>query len=337
MLDGLRGVAAIAVMLFHFFPQLPGGLIGHGYLAVDFFFLLSGFVIAYNYDDKIASGLTFRRFALIRAIRLYPLVVAAVLAVAALRLAYPKPVLPTAKFSYDVLMNILLLPGSTDRLAEKFVFVPPSWSLFFEVAVNLTYAAVFPWLGKRTLSAVFLVLATTLAIMTFRQGSVELLHQTFAGGLVRTASSFVCGVILCRYAPRWKPFRFGGAAIVYAALILTLLTPIGYVANALYDLVIIFAIYPLLLWIGVANPSDRVAVVQEELGELSYPIYLLHMPVMAYVGIALGWALGGRLLPAVASLATIVAAALAWRFYDRPVRSWLSARWLRRAPSPILV
>src|SRR5690242_20549587 len=77
-LDGLRGVAALAVVVFHFMEMVIGNysqlFIGHGWLAVDFFFCLSGFVIGYAYDDRIgAMGL--RKFARVRLIRLHPMVV----------------------------------------------------------------------------------------------------------------------------------------------------------------------------------------------------------------------------------------------------------------------
>ena len=330
LLDGIRGIAAIAVMLFHLFPQLPGGVIGHGYLAVDLFFLLSGFVIAHNYDGKIARGLSLGRFAAIRAIRLYPLAIAAIVAAALLRLIYPRPTLPTGSFLYDLGANLLLLPNSTDEMVEKFAFVPPSWSLFFELTVNLIYAAIFPWLRKATLLCLMIVFGAMLTISVVEQGSVELLHRDIVFGMVRTAFSFTYGVIISRYA-LGGGIRIGRPTLlVYVVLVLVIGAPMGYANTALYDLIVIVAVFPVLVWICVSNPSDRVSPLQEELGELSYPIYLFHMPVMAYVGVALGWALDGVMLGVVATLATLVAAALAWRFYDRPVRSWLQHRLLGR-------
>src|SRR5688572_27186028 len=78
ILDGLRGIAALAVVIFHFmewiFPDISNNFIGHGFLAVDFFFCLSGFVIGYAYDDRIrkmGTGAFFKA----RLIRLHPLVI----------------------------------------------------------------------------------------------------------------------------------------------------------------------------------------------------------------------------------------------------------------------
>ena len=79
ILDGLRGVAAVLVVVFHLFESFTGGnhliqVINHGYLSVDFFFVLSGFVVGYAYDDrwgKMTIGGFFKR----RIIRLHPMVV----------------------------------------------------------------------------------------------------------------------------------------------------------------------------------------------------------------------------------------------------------------------
>src|ERR1700754_1815377 len=72
-LDAMRGVAALSVLLYHWRPQLPWILFGSGYLAVDLFFLLSGFIIAHAYDEKLAKGLGFLDFLALRLMRLCPM------------------------------------------------------------------------------------------------------------------------------------------------------------------------------------------------------------------------------------------------------------------------
>lgn len=78
ILDGLRGIAAVAVVIFHFMefavPDYSKSFIAHAYLAVDFFFCLSGFVIAYAYDNKVQK-LGALQFLKLRLIRLHPLVI----------------------------------------------------------------------------------------------------------------------------------------------------------------------------------------------------------------------------------------------------------------------
>ena len=78
ILDGLRGVASLVVVAFHLFEAHAAShadqIINHGYLAVDFFFVLSGFVIGYAYDDRWGR-MTYRDFFKRRLIRLHPMVV----------------------------------------------------------------------------------------------------------------------------------------------------------------------------------------------------------------------------------------------------------------------
>src|SRR3954464_12275134 len=79
ILDGLRGIAALSIVMFHFmewvYTDYSKNFIAHGFLAVDFFFCLSGFVIGYAYDDRITK-MGVREFFKSRVIRLHPLVVA---------------------------------------------------------------------------------------------------------------------------------------------------------------------------------------------------------------------------------------------------------------------
>lgn len=82
LLDGLRGVAALLVVFYHIFEGLSfaaGGtlitVINHGYLAVDFFFILSGFVIGYAYDDRLGKSMSLGNFFKRRLIRLHPMIV----------------------------------------------------------------------------------------------------------------------------------------------------------------------------------------------------------------------------------------------------------------------
>jgi peptidoglycan/LPS O-acetylase OafA/YrhL len=75
-MDGIRGIAAILVALFHFratFLHYDNNVIGDGYLAVDLFFVLSGFVLAHAYEHRFARGMTTFEFMRARVIRLYPL------------------------------------------------------------------------------------------------------------------------------------------------------------------------------------------------------------------------------------------------------------------------
>lgn len=328
ILDGLRGIAAIAVMLFHVFPSFPGGIIGHGYLAVDFFFLLSGFVIALNYEAKLNAGMRLQSFVVLRVIRLYPLAVAAVLGTAFLKMIYPRPQIPDTVFFYKLMMNVLLIPNTLTESAEKFPFLLPSWSLFCEISINVAYAAALPNLRDTALKVIAIISALALAYLIFEEGSVGQLYHSVPYGMIRTIFSFSLGVLFFRLIYGRYKSPVISSTVIYAALVAVVVLPVGVIDNSIYDLISVFLIFPAILWASISNPGPGGASVENELGELSYPIYVLHMPVAAYTGVALGWAVEGVMLSVMAALITIVTAAVVWRFYDRPVRSWLSRRYL---------
>ena len=165
LLDGLRGVAAILVIFYHFgegFATSPvDQMLNHGYLAVDFFFVLSGFVLGYAYDDRWRKGMTASRFMLRRVIRLHPMVI---LSVALGAVAY----LIQGGVQWDgtpvslhwllvaLLLGLLLIPvlpgmGADVRgNGEMFPLNGPSWSLFFEYIGSILYAV---WLHRLSVRA----------------------------------------------------------------------------------------------------------------------------------------------------------------------------------------
>lgn len=181
ILDGLRGVAALAVVTFHFmewvYTDPSRNFIGHGFLAVDFFFCLSGFVIGYAYDDRIAKMGVLKFFKL-RIIRLHPLVVAgSVLGLLAFLFdpfgGHPE-LYSTGKIILAFLCSVLLipLPVIADRGFNLFSFNAPSWSLFWEYAANIVYA-----IGLYRISRSFLLLLTILSavaicVVGYRSGNL---------------------------------------------------------------------------------------------------------------------------------------------------------------------
>ena len=145
ILDGLRGIAAFAVVIFHFmewvFTDPTKNFIGHGFLAVDFFFCLSGFVIGYAYDNRI-SNIGIFNFFIARIIRLHPLVIAgSVLGLLAF-LFDPfgghLELYSTGKIIVTFVCSIFLipLPIIADRGFNLFSFNAPAWSLFWEYLAN---------------------------------------------------------------------------------------------------------------------------------------------------------------------------------------------------------
>jgi peptidoglycan/LPS O-acetylase OafA/YrhL len=360
VLDGLRGVAALLVVAFHLFeahaPSRFGQIINHGYLAVDFFFVLSGFVIGYAYDDRWGRmGLL--DFCKRRLIRLHPMIVLAMAIGAALYYFQDSPLFPAIHGTpmwkmfavMAVGMTLLPLPPSMDirGWGEMHPLNGPAWSLFFEYVANLLYALVVRRFSN-----------TLLGVLVFVSGCV-LAHHAVLGpngdviggwsleaaqlqlGFTRLMYPFFAGLLLSRMV---KPGRVRHGFLLSAAMLALVLAmpriggPATLWMNGLYETFVIVAVFPLLVWMGAGaemgpGPAGRLCAF---LGGLSYPLYIIHYPfVYTYtawvadnkVGIARGAPV------ALASLAACVM--LAWaclRFYDIPLRAWLGRRLDRKAP-----
>ena len=182
LLDGLRGVAAVLVIWYHFFEGFATSptdqMLNHGYLAVDFFFVLSGFVIGYAYDDRWRGGLTAGRFMLRRVIRLHPMVVLAIVlgTVAYIiqgSVKWDGTPVPLSMLLLSVLLGLLLIPvlpgaGADVRgNGEMFPLNGPGWSLFFEYIGSILYAIILHRLSTRWLAAVVVASGVGLAACAF--------------------------------------------------------------------------------------------------------------------------------------------------------------------------
>ena len=358
LLDGLRGVAAVLVIWYHFFEGFATSptdqMMNHGYLAVDFFFVLSGFVLGYAYDAPMQSGrLTRGGFILRRIIRLQPMVVLSVLLGAAAYLLQgsvhwdgtPVPL-------HHVLLALLLglfmipvLPGVGAEVrgnGEMFPLNGPSWSLFFEYIGSIIYALVLYRLSRRALAWVTGLAAVALAATAIgnMSGAYHLgvgwsmADYGFWGGFARLAFSFSAGLLMQR---SFRPRRIRGAFWICSGLLCALLAcpyvggPAGpSVLNAVYDTVCTIVVFPAIVWLGACGTTTDATSTRicDFLGRISYPVYIVHYPVM-YLFYAWVWA-GGRTFaevwPVCAALFVLIIA-MAWcamRFYDTPVRRRLT-------------
>ena len=208
-LDGLRGVAALAVVLFHFMEMVIGDysklFIGHGWLAVDFFFCLSGFVIGYAYDDRVREmGLL--QFFKVRLIRLHPMVVfGSVLGLVTL-LYDPFRMAPLGyKAGQVALMFFASLfmvpyPLMAERGHSLFSLNSPAWSLFWEYVANIVYAVALFRFNRRWLSVVAVVAAVALCLVGHDAGNLwaGFNGRTFWTGGARVAFSFTAGLLVYR-------------------------------------------------------------------------------------------------------------------------------------------
>jgi peptidoglycan/LPS O-acetylase OafA/YrhL len=338
-LDWLRGIAALAVVGFHISSRLDlPYLARHGYLAVDFFFVLSGFVIAKAYEQRLQSGaLSGRNFFVLRTIRLLPMVVAGTILAAAIEVGRPgveDQALHMREGLTAMVLGSVLVPVMWTTTLETAVFPlnGPMWTLFLEALSNIAFV---PWakarLGDAWLYVLLAVSFLCLAYNTWVHGDIGFgaVPAEFAMGFARIGWSFTAGVLLFRLrdkAPR------GNAITVTAGLVALLMVPdLGWF-NRVFDLAAVTIAMPLIVW--VASASTFNARWADWSGNLSYPVYALHYPlvrVLCVVGLKLDLPVLGRVGFALLGILAIAAASIAiFRFYDQPLRLWLTS--LHRKP-----
>ncbi|WP_297830635.1 acyltransferase [uncultured Rikenella sp.] len=360
ILDGLRGVAALIVVAFHLFeiyavdPLYVVPFINHGYLAVDFFFVLSGFVIGYAYDDRWGR-MTLWDFCKRRVIRLQPMVVVgAVIGGLCFYFGAGKMFpqigeVPVWQMLLVMLAGCLLIPTTAairQPWHEMFPLNGPAWSLFFEYIGNLLYAAVVRRFSKRVLVA--FVAASGVALLWMAVGSSdgsvlgghELTGRQFGIGMVRLLYPFFGGLLLFRLGRRIRiPGGFWLCSLVLAAILF--FPRLGgeqrLWLNGLYESISILFLFPLIVLAGAGSPiRGKVSVgICKFLGEISFPLYIIHYPFvylfMAYVKEHdLGWQESWPLMIAV-GVGCVVLAYGFLKLFDEPVRAWLRNRFLRHA------
>ncbi|RFM30525.1 acyltransferase family protein [Deminuibacter soli] len=340
MLDGLRGIAAIAVVIFHFMEWVytdPGkNFIGHGFLAVDFFFCLSGFVIGYAYDNRIAK-MGLRNFFAARLIRLHPLVILG--SVLGLLGFFLDPFTNNAGlYSAGQLVLIFLCsilmspyPVMKDRAFNLFGLNAPAWSLFWEYVANVVYAFVLCRLKRAYLVVLAVLSAIAVCLVVRRAGTIVggWNGHTFWDGGARVSYSFIAGLLVYRF--NWIIKNKLGFAGLTVLLLLAVLMPFSK-WNWLTELFVVLLYFPLLIALGAgATLTPRFHKICVFSGNISYPLYMTHYMVL--------WAWGnyyGKYKPNTTQLFFIVSASivvligfayLVMRVYDMPVRKYLTAKW----------
>lgn len=339
-LDAMRGVAALIVALYHFQHTLPWRVREHcflsGYLAVDLFFALSGFVIALSYESKFKDGMTLVRFAEIRAIRLLPMVWVGV-AIGAVYLLtlgqYSLPMIAAIVTSNAFLLPALWLGGTLVFVADR-----PVWSLFLEMVANLAYALAWRWLTTPVLIGIVLLSAVGAILSAATLGSINggMDLPTAAVGVARVSLSFFLGVLLWRTRDRWQSMPRIPSPIVLAALALCLFPNISGVARQIYDVGFVVILSPLLIMLGSrTEPTGRGIAVAAKLAAISYPLYAIHRPIQLLTEQLSGAAGVSTRIAAIVALVAVVP--LSWwlaEYYDKPVRAWLRGAFRdRRAQS----
>ncbi|MBZ9837760.1 acyltransferase [Mesorhizobium sp. CA3] len=348
-LDAIRGVAAISVMLYHFSPFLADGkVLPSSYLAVDLFFLLSGFVIAHAYDRKIETGMGFGTFVAIRLIRLYPLYLAGTLLgffyLLVKNRLIPAEYMPLSEIGMQLTTGMLFIPLVSDAYHTIFPLNPASWSLFFELIVNIAYVAVFVLLSRRVLTGIVGASLVLLVVASVFAGTLDfgMTGKTIVSGLPRVTFSFFLGVLLCRSMAGWQgSFGFLRRGFwVEGAILLTLavfaIAPVAAGARVAYDLCAIVIVFPIMVMTGAVAPTaPRLSGFYGWLGRISYPIYIIHTPMLMIIaGAGKAFSIDPfahhPLFGIVMAAMVVVIADIATRVYDEPVRRFLQ-RQMQRA------
>lgn len=354
VLDGLRGVAAITVVIFHLFEAFATShldqIVNHGYLAVDFFFLLSGFVIGYAYDDRW-QAMSLKDFFRRRLIRLQPMVVIGMIIGAIFFYTQDSVIWPSISevpvWKMLLVMvigcTVLPVPLSMDirGWAEMHPLDGPAWSLFFEYIANILYALFVRRFSTLALGILVACSAAFLCHLALTSpagdviGGWSLDGPQLHVGFARLLYPFFAGLLLSRTVKLTRVKN----ALLWCSLLLVLMLAMPRVGgsealwmNGLYDSLTIIIVFPIIVYLGASDTGGRSpSAICRFLGDISYPIYITHYPLI-YTYTA--WVKNNKvsvsdgILPGLGVLAASILLAYACcRWYDQPVRKWLSRRW----------
>ena len=361
ILNGLRGVAALMVIWYHVFEAFATSpfdqRFNHGYMAVDFFFVLSGFVIGYAYDDRWGK-MNKKEFFKRRLIRLHPMIIMGTVLGVITFLIQGSVQWDGTKVSLSfvmlaMLLHLFLLPAVPGTGAdvrgnnEMFPLNGPTWSLFFEYIGNILYAL---WLRKLSTKALrVVVILSSAGLASFALFNLSgfghlgvgwtLLDNNFLGGMLRLLFAFSIGMLMSR---NFKPVKIRGAFLICSLVIIAVLSvpyiggPDSLWMNGLYDAVCTIVIFPALVYLGASGKTSSKASEKlcRFLGDISYPLYMVHYPFM-YLFYAWVWKNGFTfsqtwMVGVGLFVGNIVLAYVLLKIYDEPVRRALAKRFLHK-------
>ena len=363
ILDGLRGVAAVMVVMFHILETFTEGdhtkqIINHGYMAVDFFFLLSGFVIGYAYDDRwgrMSLGGFFKR----RLIRLHPMIMVGMIIGAVTFYFQDAPIFyaisstPVWKLLLVMMIGFTLLPvpPSLDirGWSEMHPLDGPAWSLFYEYIANILYAVLVRRFSKTMLSILVFIAGVALIqfAVTSKHGDIiggwSIEPEQLRVGFTRLLYPFFAGLLLSRVA---KPAHVKNA-FFWCSLLLAIVLAMPRIGgkehlwmNGLYDSLSIVFVFPIIVYLGASGEvtGKLASRLSRFLADISYPLYIIHYP---FIYMFMAWVLRHKeyLSESSVSIQVVLMALLvlfgsiflAWvcvKFYDIPVRKWLTKRFM---------
>lgn len=369
ILDGLRGVAAIMVVLFHMFecysPGVTGQIINHGYLSVDFFFALSGFVITYAYDDRWNQMSTWSFFKR-RIIRLHPMAVFGTLLCACffyLNASSTYSLIegtPWYTFLFILLWCLTIIPvppsmdirgwGCTNPIND------PIWTLQLEYIANICYVLFLRRMSKIALALCCLVaacftitLTMNIDIFGFLATREETAYTVIGGwtltapqifiGFIRLACPFLMGMFLARTG-RFIRINNGFVWCSLLIIIMTTMPRIGGITNmwmnGLYETLVIIVLFPIILSVGAGSEIKHKGMKKlcVFLGEISYPLYITHFAFVYML-----WNFKDHHPDASKEMVICICTGLfivciwtaytALKLFDMPIREWLKKCWFK--------
>lgn len=343
-LDGLRGFAAMGIVVYHG-VDLIGLRAASGYLAVDFFFCLSGFVIAAAYEQRLLAGEKLSRFVVARLTRLYPvylLGMAVGLFYAVTTLSWRGTNVEPLNFVGSLALGLVFLPSPPDLVqsfsTRTFPFAIQAWSLFYELAANLFYAATVGFLTTARLVLILLLTLPFLVHAAFSFGSLDLGAEwiTMPAGFARSFFSFFAGVLVFRLRPRGLVLPAWSAWVCVIVLLAVLYVAPGSAGlRAAYDLIVAILVFPALtLAASCVSEGPRNRAIFSFAGAASYPLYILHGAFLMTMRLVFGiFGLSAGDMSHVFWLVvfSLVIAAAAWidMYFERPAIRWLRMRFAR--------
>lgn len=357
ILDGLRGVAAVMVVAFHIFEAHATNhldqIINHGYLAVDFFFVLSGFVVGYAYDDrwsKMTVGGFFKR----RLIRLQPMVVMGMV-IGAACFYFQDSVLwpaisqvPVWKMLIVMLIGFTLIPVSSSLdirgWTEMHPLNGPGWSLFFEYIANILYGLFIRKFSKTVLAILVFLAACALIHLAVTSPNGDVIGgwsidaPQLRIGFTRLMYPFFAGLLLFRIG-KLIHIKHG---FLWCSLLIIAVLSIPRIGgsehlwmNGLYDSLSIIFIFPLIVFLGASGDIKGKYATRlcKFFGDISYPIYITHYPL---IYIYTGWVADNKVplhgvfpFGLVVFISSILLAYACLKLYDEPIRLWLKNKLIK--------
>jgi peptidoglycan/LPS O-acetylase OafA/YrhL len=347
VLDGLRGTAAISIVIFHFEllsldpARLDGLLLRHAYLAVDFFFCLSGYVIGYAYDAR-RDRMSVIDFFTARLIRLHPMVVMGIV-LGLLSYVFDPfnrganavpwlevQAVPLWKLTLCALAGLLMIPSWAlpNRSGSYFSLNAPSWSLMWEYLANIAFALVL-WRAKKHVLVIAVVLAAIAVGVSAHTGGTLALGYAWGQmsyALARTVFSFCIGLLMFRCGVAIRTSL--GFVSLSALMVLLFLMPLDRI-NWLYETFVVLVMFPLMVAIGAgADTSGWIGQVCRFSGRISYPIYTIHYAFsMLFANYHWTRGIDVKALPWVIAVLTGLVILIAYGvlvLYDEPIRRKLN-------------